>query len=80
MSQHSLLEESLNHAEQARYYAAAAVKDLQHGKRWSAEVAMDLAAMERHLAYEKWDTHEIAWVALNECWAGKRAALKYTSP
>jgi hypothetical protein len=67
MKEHSLMRESLDHAELARYHAAAAVKDLQHGRRWSAEPAMELAAMERHLAYEKWDTHEIAWRALNEC-------------
>ena len=72
MSEHSLIRESLNHAEYARYLAAAAVKDLQYGHRLSADVAMGLAAMERHLAYEKRDTHEIAWRALNECWEGKR--------
>lgn len=67
-TRHSLMDESIEHGERARYLAAAAVKDLQHGRRWTAEGAMDMAAMERHLQYEKWDTHEIAWRALKECW------------
>lgn len=64
----SLPEQSLAHADRARYFAAAAVKDLQHGRHWTATPAMELCAMERHLAYEKWDTHEIAWKAQQECW------------
>jgi len=67
----TLMDESIKHGEQARYLAAAAVKDLQHGRRWIAEAGMDTAAMERHLAYEKWDTAEIAWKARNECWAAR---------
>jgi hypothetical protein len=66
---HSLISESLEHGERARYLAAAGVRDWQRGRRWSAEGAMEMAAMERHLQFEKWDTHEIAWRALNECWA-----------
>jgi hypothetical protein len=69
---HSLISESIEHGEQARYLAAAAIKDLQHGRRWAAEGAMEMVAMERHLAYEKWDTHQIAWRALNECWDSRR--------
>ena len=68
---HSLISESLEHGEQSRYLAAAAVRDLQRGRHWSAGGAMEMAAMERHLSYEKWDTHEIAWRALNECWAAR---------
>ena len=67
----TLMDESIKHGEQARYYAAAAVKDMQCGRRWAAEGAMDMAAMERHLAYEKWDTVEIAWQAQKECWASR---------
>jgi hypothetical protein len=67
--QHSLMQESLDHSDRARYFAAAAVKDLQCGQSWSAQNAMRLCAEERHLAYEKWDTAEIAFAALKECWA-----------
>lgn len=65
--EHTLMSEALAHAEQARYFAASAVRDLQRGRHWVAEAGMEMAAMERHLHYEKWDTHEIAWRALNEC-------------
>lgn len=68
----TLMRESLDHGERARYLAAAAVKDLQTGHHWNAESAMQVAAMERHLQYEKWDTAEIAWRALRECWGVKR--------
>jgi hypothetical protein len=68
---HSLMTEAMEHGERARYLAAAAIKDLQRGRAWTAEGAMDMVAMERHLQYEKWDTHEIAWAALKECWASR---------
>ena len=71
----TLADESIEHSERARYFAAAAVKDIQCGRAWNAQGAMSLAAMERHLAYEKWDTEQIAWQAQKECWAA-RAALK----
>ena len=67
----NLMSESIEHGERARYLAAAAVKDLQCGRRWSAEGAMQMAATERHLQYEKWDTAEIANAALEECWAAR---------
>lgn len=66
--EHSLMSESIEHGNRSRYLAANAVRDLQHGHRFAAETAMDMAAMERHLQYEKWDTAEIAWRALRECW------------
>jgi len=72
--EHSLMSEALDHAERARYFAAAAVKDLQCGRHWSAENAMALTATERHLHYEKWDTAEIAYAAKQEYWNAKRAA------
>jgi len=68
---HSLMSEAIEHGERARYLAAAGVKDWQCGRRWTAEGAMDMAAMERHLQFEKWDTAQIAWKALNECWAAR---------
>lgn len=68
----TLISQSLEHGERSRYLAAAAVKDLQCGRGWTAEGAMAMVAMERHLQYEKWDTHEIAWRALEECWGVKR--------
>ena len=67
----TLMDESIEHGERARYLAAAAVKDLQCGRAWTAEGAMAMVAMERHLAYEKWDTAEIAWRAQKECWADR---------
>jgi hypothetical protein len=60
--------ESIAHGERARYLAAIAVRDLQHGLEGSARNAMDMVAMERHLQYEKWDTAQIASAALKECW------------
>jgi hypothetical protein len=68
----SLVKESIKHGERARFLAAAAVKDLQCGRAWNAEGAMRLAAMERHLQYEKWDTAEIAWRAQSECWRERK--------
>ena len=68
---HSLISESIEHGDRARYLAAAAVKDLQCGRAWTAEGAMAMVAMERHLQYEKWNTHEIAYAALKECWTDR---------
>jgi len=65
---HSLASEAIEHGERARYLAAAAVTDIQCGRAWNAEGAMRMAAMERHLAHEKWDTAQIAWAAQRECW------------
>lgn len=66
--EHSLANESIDHSERARYLAAAAVKDMQCGRGWNATGSMAMAAMERHLAFEKWDTAQIAWAAQRECW------------
>lgn len=71
MNEHDLMQESLDHSDRARYLAANAVRDLQHGRAYSARTAMDMCAMERHLAYEKWDTAQIAHAALKECWAAE---------
>lgn len=67
----ALIDESIAHGERGRNLASNAVRDYQRGHRFAAEVAMDMAAMERHLQYEKWDTHKIAWKALEECWAAR---------
>jgi hypothetical protein len=66
---HSLAQESIDHDNRARYLAAAAVRDFQRGNQWDAMRTMAKCAMERHLAYEKWDTAQIAWAAQKECWA-----------
>ncbi|WNM64533.1 hypothetical protein SEA_MIDNIGHTRAIN_46 [Arthrobacter phage MidnightRain] len=67
----SLSKESLAHDERSRHFAASAVRHLQQGDPWLAGFAMASCAMERHLAYEKWDTAEIAWAAEDEYFANK---------
>ena len=68
----TLIKESLDHGERARFAAARGVQMLQAGRHWEAEGSLSYAATERHLSYEKWDTAEVASRALRDCRAIER--------
>lgn len=74
----SLFEQAQHHELMESLYAKAAVRFIQEGKPDTARCDMELAARERHLAYEAFDTERVASAAFME-WSGEQLAKRRTA-